>query len=294
MIDKIRIDGTDAYTEWGVFIVDGGYNGLVSFPQLKEPDKNDWAEEDGIEVDLSNPTLDTKEFSVKFGATKKADVGAFIEALSATVYHTFYFQEILRTKNLRFVSNGSYDGTLDELRMFELTFADDFPTLNYSYLAPNSTLVNGQTYELDMVKLSTYGVTVLAGTNAEILKSPAVKNNLSLNLKSLNGQVYDSGRVKCQEKDVSIKCLMTADDLGDFWRNYDALLFNLSKPNSRLFYAEILNEDIECYYKSSTVSDFSFDGRVWCQFDLCLCFTNYRSVEEITRIFNNVFSNVFS
>ena len=55
------MDGVDVYATYGAFVVQDGYKGLVQWPALKEPDSNDWAEEDGIEVDLSAPVLDAKE-----------------------------------------------------------------------------------------------------------------------------------------------------------------------------------------------------------------------------------------
>ena len=66
MKNNLYIDGTDAFTRFGVFIAEGGHNEVVAFPALKAPEvSNDWAEYDGIEVDLSDPKLDTKELEIK-------------------------------------------------------------------------------------------------------------------------------------------------------------------------------------------------------------------------------------
>lgn len=52
MKNNLYIDGTDAFTRFGVFIAEGGHNEVVAFPALKAPEvSNDWAEYDGIEVD---------------------------------------------------------------------------------------------------------------------------------------------------------------------------------------------------------------------------------------------------
>ena len=84
-------------------------------------------------------------------------------------------------------------------------------------------------YELDGVDLSAYGVLILKGSNAEILKTPAVKKNLLQNFKFQDGAVYDGEYVKFQTKDVSIKCLMRAPDFATLWRNLDALLHDITK-----------------------------------------------------------------
>ena len=65
MKNNLYIDGTDAFTRFGVFIAEGGHNEVVAFPAFKAPEVSyDWAEYDGIEVDLSDPKLDTKELEI--------------------------------------------------------------------------------------------------------------------------------------------------------------------------------------------------------------------------------------
>ena len=101
MLDKIYIDSIDIYAQYGAFVSEGGYNELIAYPSLKSVKSNDWQEEDGIEADLSEPVLDTKEFSMKFVFTgKNYRLGGFIELLSDKAYHTFNFKEIGRTYRL--------------------------------------------------------------------------------------------------------------------------------------------------------------------------------------------------
>ena len=66
MINRLFIDGNDAYLQYGVYVTSGGFNELVAFPPLKSVDSNDWQEEDGVEADLSAPVLNTREIQVKF------------------------------------------------------------------------------------------------------------------------------------------------------------------------------------------------------------------------------------
>ena len=49
MKGQLLIDRIDAYISLGICITKGSYNNLVAFPAMKEPDKNDWPEEDGQE-----------------------------------------------------------------------------------------------------------------------------------------------------------------------------------------------------------------------------------------------------
>ena len=52
MIGCYYIDGVDIYTQYGVSVTEGGYEGLFSYPALKIPDSNDWSEEDGLGVSI--------------------------------------------------------------------------------------------------------------------------------------------------------------------------------------------------------------------------------------------------
>lgn len=36
------IDGEDMYLRFGAVLISGGYDDILTFPSLKEPDKNDW------------------------------------------------------------------------------------------------------------------------------------------------------------------------------------------------------------------------------------------------------------
>lgn len=252
----IKVDDVD----FEISVLDGGLNDIVSFPNLKDVTKTDWAEHDGIEVDLSDPKLDSKKLKVKF----LGDVSKLLESISNGAYHTFEFS--IGRWMLRLVSCSELNDNI-----FSLEFADDFPLNDYSYLAPSSNMISQRGYELDGIDLSNYGVAVLDGSDDEILKLPAVKPNLTVNVKNKSGVIYDSKIVKFKEKDVKLKCLMLAKDLTEFWTNYNALLYNLSKPELRSFYFQ--GYDYDCYYKSQSVSEFSTIGKIWCKFELSIVFT---------------------
>ena len=407
MISALYIDNIDIYATYGVFVIDGGSKGLISYPPLKEPEKNDWAEMDGIEVELSDPKLDTRNFSIQFGALATADIAGLLVLLKNGAFHSFIFAQLGTAKLLRLVSNNDYTGTLNSSRTFGLEFADDFPlyrnvnNLNlgdrnlilnskshtqvlgfvtfplspemvsgsfilsfdyecfvtdgigislgfanyydgswkyldtlpvgighkvmqvnftrtnqthfvlytnqftiysnvklekgnietpwtnaieditseisthsdYVYQSPLSTVTPHAGYKVDGKELSDYGVAVLEGTNASILKAGSLKTNQLINIKSQSGATYDGGRVKLQSNEVTIKCLLTAPNLQEFWRNYNSLLYDITKPNERTLVVTSLGSTNKFYYKSSTVEQFCVDGKVWCVFSLNLVFT---------------------
>ena len=74
------------------------------------------------------------------------------------------------------------------------------PTMSIKNLLTIVTSPFPKGYELDGKDLTDYGVVVLKGSTAEILKTPAVKKNLLQNFKRQDGAIYDGEVVKFQTK----------------------------------------------------------------------------------------------
>lgn len=280
MTGKLYIDGKDAYTEYGVFVQEGGYNELVAYPPLKSVTYNDWHEIDGIEPDLSALVLNTKELSIKFAFTGlQYRFGTLIKHLSDKAYHTFHFAEIGRTYKLRLISNSSIDLSV-RIGFATLRFADDFPLDGYVYENPVSNIAPAYDYELDGKRLSDYGVRVLQGTLAEIEKLPDVKQNILRNISNKAGATYDGDVVTYKTKEVKINCLIRATSLSELWKNYFALLHDLIKQGERYLYCDATGREYPCYYKNSSVSEFFPIGKIWIIFSITLIFISNRQDAE--------------
>ena len=276
MVERLYVDEKDAYANYGICIAENGYDGIIGYPPLKKVNANDWEDEDGIDVDLSSPALDTRNFPIQFVSHGKARTGTFFELISDKAYHSFYFSALDKTFKLRLVSQSNLD-TLLGLETFTLQFANDFPVPEeYTYVGPQSNTVYTTGYKLDGIDLASYGVRILKGTIDEVLKSPAVKQKLITNLQRQNGAKYSGDTVNYKTKDVKISCLMRADSLSEFWRNYNALIFDLAKPNERTLYVEKLDMEYPCYYKSSSVVEFYPTDKIWFKFSLVVVFTSFR------------------
>lgn len=276
MTGKLYIDSIDSYTKYAVSIADDAFKSIIQYPALKEPDHNDWHEEDGIEVDLSDPKLDGRKISIPFNCEAQEKTGALLEALSNGSYHTFIFSDLSLTLSLRLVSQPDIN-TFKTLRSFSLEFSDDSFFLNgYTYVAPTTVGVSDG-YEFDGLNLSLYGIRVLEGTSDEIQKSPAVKTNKNINLKKSHGLIYESSEVKFQSKEVKLYFLMKTSSLSVFGVNYKAFLYDLIRAGERNLYTDETSEAFKCYYKSSSVSEFLIQNGVWCKFDVTLVFTSFRN-----------------
>lgn len=265
---NLLIDNIDVYAAYGIFMTDGCYNNLISYPPLKKPVLiNDWAEEDGEDTDLTSVTLMPKEFELSFATQQQDKVSEFMQMLSGKTYHEFSFGDLNRIYSLRLVGQPSKK-MYAKSETFSLRFADDFPMKGRVEGIPVSNMVSQRGYVLDDVDLSAYGVYVLDGSDAEILKLPEVKKNILI-----NSPLDDA--LKYHAKSVQLQCLMLAKNIDEFWRNYDALLFALTQDDTRNLYYTKLGEEYSCYYNSSSVNKFSITDRVWCQFTLSLTFTSF-------------------
>ena len=266
------IDGVDVYERYGVYVIDGGWDGLIAFPPLKTVPSNDWQEEDGLECDLSAPVLNTRDVTLKFAV--KGEVGnlhGFLTLLSDKAVHEFRCEEVGRTFRLRLVSQSSLD-YYSLLGFLSLKFADDYPLDGYTYEAPTGGGIAPQTgYRLDGVPFSDYGVVLLQGSVSEIARVPSVKTALLRNITTQPGAEYDGdGPVTYKSADVKLTCLLRAGGLAEMWCNWYALLHDLTQPGERRLYCRPLQREYPCHYKSCSVSDFSATGRVWLQFSLTL------------------------
>lgn len=278
MIGRLYIDGNDAYKQYGVYVVQGGWNELIAYPPLKPIDSNDWQEEDGIEPDLSSPVLNSREVSVKIAISGLySRFNALIELLSDGAYHTFECAYIQRHYKLRLVSLPNIAVT-KVLGTATLKFADDFPLMGYKYATPASNVAASDDYAFDGTLFTDYGVRILKGTLDEVMKTPTVKTNLLRNIGTKSGALYDGKNVIYKSKDVKIYCLLRADTLDELWRNYDALLYDLIRPEERTL--EVDENEYPFHYKSCQVLDFYPDGKIWLQFVLTVTFTRAFNVSD--------------
>ena len=282
MIGKLYIDGNDVWTQYGVFVVQGGYNDLVAMPPLKDVESNDWHEEDGVEADLSSPVLNSREVSIKFAVSGVfSRFVAFMTMLSDGAYHDFNCVSIGRQYRLRLVNENSRK-IIRPLETVTLRFADDFParhiqrfesatrTAQNQEATPASTTTQVDDYYIDGRRLTAYGARVLQGSLAEIVKKPQVKKNMYRNIKTVSGAIYDGVNVHYQTKDAKLNLLFRAATLEELWNNFDALLFNLTRPYEHVLAVTATEEAFYCSYKSCSVQEFFPDGQIWLMVRLTL------------------------
>ena len=269
------IDGENALTRYSLSIAEGGYNGLVSFPTLKKFDINDWDDQNGVEPDLSELHFDSREISIKFNGESISGTMEFVDKLTTGVYHQFRFEDLGITLNMRLESQPALN-TMKELHIFSLKFiVDASPLKDYTYEAPQGKAIDTG-YALDALDFAKYGIKVLWGSDKEILKVPAIKKNCQVNSDTIDGSLYYAGEVFYAAKDVSLSLLMQVPTMDIFWRNWKALLYNLTQPEGRILKYDF--ENYAAFYKSGQTKEFHIDseGHIWWKFNLVLCFYDFR------------------
>lgn len=269
MDSLVYIDGIDALATYGLRLGDGSLASLIQWAELKDVYANDWHEEDGIEPDLTNPVLDTRKCTLSFvGNATTAQVDEFIALWSNGAYHVLTTNVGFRYR-LRLVSNDSLKWE-NGLCIAKFTFADDFPLDGYTFKRPWSTIASDRNYIVDFTPLSTYGVSVLAGINSELLKFPETKENLMRSFDNVPGATYDSTEVHFKAREVRIPCLMRAATLEEFKTNYNALLYNLTQPGEHTFIATAFLKRYTFHYVSQNVRRAYLTGKLWVEFDIVI------------------------
>lgn len=267
MVADCYIDGEHTYTVFGLSLIEGSYGRLIEWPELKPVNVTDWHEESGVEPDLSSPALDSRELRLRFaGTTSRAKVDALLTSLRNQVYHNFAFG-IGRSYVLRFIGGGKPQWVGD-MCIIELEFADDFPLYEYTYAAPTSSIAASDDYWLDNIRLTDYGVTII---NSTLEQTPSTKEHLTRAFAKTNGIEYDSvGDLKNEAYEAKLRCLMRAERLDELWHNYDALLYDLVRPEARSIISSQLGKIYSCYFESNTVRRFYPTDKIWLEFDIVL------------------------
>lgn len=294
MKNKLLIDGRDAFVEYGIFVEQRGFKQLIQFPAFKKIDTTDWPEEDGVEPDLIDPKLDTRTLQIQFCITNVRYAEDLFDELSIGAYHTFQFNEIKKTYKLRMTQNGAFSSFV-KLGKMTLTFADDFPEVpTGTHYALDKTDIRQIGFEIDGIDFSQFGAYVLTGSSDSIRKAANTKDNLKISTKDTSGVFYDASAVNFKSKDVTLKLLIDAPDIDEFWARYNGLFAVVLQPETRNFYYSTLGNEYDCYYKSMSVTKFDIlrSGKVWCEFSIVLTFVNYRPVGQYMLLAHEDFALV--
>lgn len=271
MIGWCYIDNVDIYESFGVFIADNGYDELFYFPEIVQPDVNDWGDQHGIEADLNEPRLQPGELTVSF-AVLNANWRNFFEFITTPGIRSVNVPPLGRTWNLR-VKEMPLLESYNNTSLLSVRFVEDETAIPSDYPAANKTGLLKSVISTDGTSWDKYGIIVSGGLD-DLSRSPAVKSNLTRTSLYMNGQIYDSGSVYFTDKQVTFKCVLNAVQISEFWELYNAFFGDLLQPGLRkIGYG---GRTFDAYYqRTGNWRILSLAGEVIVEFDLTLRFAAF-------------------
>ena len=283
---QFKVNGTNILEEFGVFVIQYGYAGLLDAPVFKPFETVDWMDEDGLDVDLSSPVLAARSFSLNLGFTSLDGLNRFYEFLSGTgIVSVWMFTELGITKNLRLSGVGTPASPSMMTGTVSITLVEDSPEAPHSPI-PESPIagVSQRGFSLDGHDFSHFGCWVLDGSIQSLRRGPAPKTNLVIDKGEGNGQVYlpnikgGAERTTYRSYDVTLNMLINATSVSEWKAGMDALVSLLvSAGTKKLRMGQNVTEK-ECFYKSLSTTRFDIlpNGHVWHQMTLTVTMINAR------------------
>lgn len=277
------IDGVDL-ADYGMFILRGGSNDLLSMPERKKPETINYYEINGVDVDLSEIYFKEKNVVMRYhisaesGSEFSYRLNDFYRLISKPGVRTMYVREFARSFVLRyeqFQSLSYKDGLIKPGRKkgeLVIQFVMDDPLqlfTNPELLDPVGGRQHSTYVLLDVRDLSEYGIIVRECYNT-ILRHPAVKKPLTRSFKKGNGLLVAEQKkeVTFETKNITVSCTMIADSRAAFYNNYEALFNALSQKEELELTVDSAMD--RCYYSAMKgfKKESMFDRRVKVSFDL--------------------------
>ncbi|TXD47331.1 hypothetical protein [Polaribacter sp. IC073] len=257
------IDNVNIATVYLATLLQGGLEAVLQYPKIKKPVSNDWAEHDGLEVDLSSPKLDSKGIDLNL-LIDETKIDLFITFLLAKTYRVYHFSKLNTSFKLRF--SGISDIEKIQGKCFiKLKLENDAPLKDYVYSVPNLT-ASSYNYTVDNVDISTYGIVPLQGSKDGLEGALNTKDKLEIKSNYTSG-VKVAEQISKKQENKAILNLFMNQSTANFLKGYNAFLYNLIQPNARVLVAN--GKTYNFYYESSKISDLVVsEGKVWCKFSL--------------------------
>lgn len=278
MESNFRINGQ--YID-GVAILEKSIQSWLQWPSLNDVETNDWAEYDGIEADLQEPTLDSRNIKLNFYAKNEERYQSFVDMLTSS-FTTFTLSFDIPNSENGVAYSLDYSVRLSDTDLTE--YNEDFQTFSATFIhdntaeccrneAPILQSMPPSEISIDGIDIRKYGLHILEGSYSSLFKKGAIKEKLLIKSAGTHGAVYDNiGSNKFQSYDATIKLLMRGRNAGELLENYSALLHLLIQPfERRLNIGEV---DFYFYYKSSSCESFCdklSSGYAGIEFNVTIC-----------------------
>ena len=111
-----------------------------------------------------------------------------------------------------------------------------------------------------------------------MMKLANVREAVKISMADTSGISYNTAApVKMRTYDVTLKLLINAPTIAEFWLRYDAFFSDVLYSGARELYFQRWNNTFGCFFKSMSVNKFKLltGGRVWCEFSVVMTITDF-------------------
>lgn len=234
------INGTDIST-LGMFIERNGSNDFLSFPDRRTPDYNDWAEHDGLDVDLTDLSFDAKKVTVNYVLIAQDEtlfkqcLNSFETLHKTSDYLNIYVAEFNKTFQLRFTGFSKYEQNSGfttpgkKTAKISVDYIMDDPLQVYTTAVgvPISSRAMSAHVSINSYDLSRFGI-VVRNVYSSAMIPRSGKAVLERKFDNISGLIADTEEPKAKPRQVEIQCTMLANTLAELMTNMSALWANMN------------------------------------------------------------------
>lgn len=276
------INGTDIST-LGMFIERNGSNDFLSFPDRRTPDYNDWAEHDGLDVDLTDLSFDAKKVTVNYVLIAQDEtlfkqcLNSFETLHKTSDYLSIYVAEFNKAFQLRLTGFSKYDqksgfttpGKKTAKISVDYMMDDPLQVYTTAVSVPISSRVMSTHVKINSYDLSRFGIVVREVYSSAMIPRSG-KAVLERKFDNLSGLIADTEEPKTKPRQVEIQCTMLANTLAELMTNMSALWANMNTISPVRLH--VFDEGMQCYYTkmSRFEKDASFRRKITVSFNLHL------------------------
>jgi hypothetical protein len=246
---------------------------VLKYPKRTTVQFRNWAEQDGIDPDLTEFKTEPKKVSLMFlmEANSADTFWTQFRALFADVsnhgYRTFDLDEF-GTFQYRYDTTSTYKVPVPfnqgrNMTVFTLDFIEDNPTFSGTFSPIGGINLTGQ-MTINDIDLGSFGCHVENGTD-DLLKYPAAKNPFS------DGSKVDLSTIRLQHKTVTLSLWQVAKTKAEFLRNHAALWHHLSRTGEQELYFNNVGRTGFYYNDCTAYTLYQFsDGHCGAKFNLSI------------------------
>lgn len=247
----IQLDGTNIIEEYKLHVERGGIEEFLSLPKFKKLTEVDWHEHDSVEVDLSSPRLDAREFNIAFIYLDAPSAKRFLSDLEAKQVFALKHHTGIECK-CRYIGVPSTEMPIEEVGTMVVRFQEVEPKLPDTTPPQPIQPIAGE-LTLDGKPFSQYGVRKLRG-GAELERTEGHKSGLSISTQNTHGvQYHKSKHYKTKKQTAKLQLLTQGTACV---RNYRSFLSRLMRAGTHTIGAR------KCYYEEAVVQEYDQAGEI--------------------------------